>query len=131
MTLQCVVVISFDNSVTVQSSVWSRNISGVITAITAQIPIPNHRQVFNSTTGTFTDLVITDVTMEDNNAVYSCSATGATITSSVVLNVIGNLRTYISACVCILYTMYGTAKFKLHICVCITRVYLVTAVEHF
>ena len=26
---------------------------------------------------------------------------------------------------------YGTAQFKLHTCVCITRVYLVTLVEHF
>ena len=26
---------------------------------------------------------------------------------------------------------YGTAQFKLHTCVCITRVYLVTPVKHF
>ena len=91
VTLQCVVVfISADNStVTIQSNVWSRNVSGMITAITTQTPIPNHRVVFNSNTGTVTDLVITNVSLEDNNAVYIC-AIGATITSSVVLNVTGN-----------------------------------------
>ena len=94
MTLQCAVVFSFDNTTTVQDTVWSRNISGMITTITTQTPVPNHRVVFNSTNRAFTDLVITNVTLEDNNAVYSCSATGATIISSVVLNVTGNLRTY-------------------------------------
>ena len=83
MTLQCVVVF---NNRTVQPTVWSRNISGILTPITT---IPNHRLMFNSTTGGFTDLVITNVTLEDDNTVYSCSAAGATITSSVVLNVTG------------------------------------------
>ena len=51
MTLQCVIVfISADNTTTVQSNVWSRNISGIITTISTQTPIPNHRVVFNSTT---------------------------------------------------------------------------------
>ena len=91
VTLQCVVVINNpDNTVTVQPTFWSRNISGILTPITA---IPNHRVVFNSTTGVFTDLVITNVTLEDNNTVYSCTAVGATITSSVVLNVTGNMCT--------------------------------------
>ena len=62
----------------------------MVTPITT---IPNHRVVFNSTTGTFTDLVITNVTLEDDNTVYNCAATGATITSSVVLNVTGNMHT--------------------------------------
>ena len=62
------------------------NASGIFT-------LPNHNQVFNSTTGGFTDLVITNVTLEDDNIVYSCTATGATISSSVVLNVIGNMHT--------------------------------------
>ena len=53
--------------------------------------IPNHSLEFNSTTGAFTDLVITDVTLGDNNTVYTCSAAGAIITSSVVLNVAGKL----------------------------------------
>ena len=92
VTLQCVIVIiSPDNTVTVQSTVWNRNISGILTPVTA---IPNHRVVFNSTTGAFTDIVITNVTLEDDNTVYSCSATGATITSSVVLNVTGNMHIY-------------------------------------
>ena len=91
MTLQCVVVfISADNRTSVRDIVWSRNISGIITTISTQTPIPNHRLVFDSTTGAFTDLVITDVTVEDNNTVYSCTALGANITSSVVLNVTGN-----------------------------------------
>ena len=91
VTLQCIVVfINPDNTTTVQPTVWNRNINEIITPIST---IPNHRQVFNSTTGAFTDLVITNVTLEDNNTVYSCTATGATITSSVVLNVIGNMCT--------------------------------------
>ena len=102
MTLQCVIVSSFDSTTTVRNSVWSRNISGMITAITT---LPNHRLVFNSATVAFTDLVITDVTLEDNNAVYICTTIGAGITSSVVLNVTGNLRTYnyyvcMSICIC-------------------------------
>ena len=42
--------------------------------------------------------MITNVTLEDNNAVYSCSSTSATITSSVVLNVTGNNRYNICTC---------------------------------
>ena len=45
--------------------------------------------MFNFTTGGFTDLVITNVTLEDDNTVYTCTAIGSTITSSVVLNVTG------------------------------------------
>ena len=56
--------------------------------------IPNHSLVFNSTTGGFTDLVITNVRLEDDNIVYSCTATGTTITSSVVLNVTGNINSH-------------------------------------
>ena len=71
MTLQCVVVLNNpDNTVTVQGSVWSRNINGLITTISIQTPIPNHRVVFNSTTGGFTDLVITNVILEDDNIVH-------------------------------------------------------------
>ena len=101
VTLQCVIVLNNpDNTTTVQSTVWSRNISGTVTTVSTQTPIPNHRVMFNSTTGAFTDLVITNVTLEDDNTVYSCSATSAAITSSVVLNVIGNnvhvnIRTYL------------------------------------
>ena len=94
VTLHCVVVLSFDNRTSVRDSVWSMNSSGIVTAITAYTPIPNHREVFNSTTGAFTDLVITNVTLENHNIVYICSTFGATITSSLVLNVTGN-NTYV------------------------------------
>ena len=91
MILQCVIVLNNPDTTTiVQSTVWSRNISGIVTPITR---LPNHRVVFNSTTGAFTDLVITNVTLEDNDAVYTCTSIGATITSSVVLNVTGNMHT--------------------------------------
>ena len=87
VTLQCVIVLNNpDNTVAVQSSVWIIAPDGI-----QATRLPNHRQMFNSTTGAFTDLVITNVTLEDDNTVYSCTATGATITSSVVLNVIGNM----------------------------------------
>ena len=89
VTLQCVVVLNNpDNTITVQPTVWSRNISGILTTVATGTP-PNHRLVFNSTTGGFTDLVITNVTLEDDNTVYNCSGIAATINSSVVLNVIG------------------------------------------
>ena len=92
--LQCVILLIIDNATTVQPSVWTRN--GVLaTAIT------NHRLVFNSTTGGFTDLVITNVTLADDNTVYTCTDTSVTITSSVVLNVTGiYICTYFVCTVC-------------------------------
>ena len=90
VTLQCAVVfISADNTTTVQSSVWTRAPDGTIVT-----SLPNHRQVINSTTGVATDLVITNVTLEDDNTVYNCGATGTTMTTSVVLNVTGNNDAY-------------------------------------
>ena len=82
--LQCVIVLinPNDNTTFVQPPVWTRN--GV-----SAINIPNHRLVFNSATGGFTDLVITNVTLADDNTVYTCTDTIATISSSVVLNVTG------------------------------------------
>ena len=92
VTLQCVIVlISADNTTTVQSSVWTRD-------GTLATTLPNHRLMFNSTTGGFTDLMITNVTLEDDNTVYTCSASGSTITSSVVLNVTGNMCTCEHTC---------------------------------
>ena len=82
MTLQCRIV--FNGSV--RSSVWFRN--GTAVRVGNNI-IPNH--YINSTNGFVTDLVITDVTMADNNTVYSCSNIDGSITSSVVLNVSGKL----------------------------------------
>ena len=75
-----------DNTTTVRDSVWTIAPDGIPAA-----SLPNHRLVINSITGAFTDLVITNVTLEDNNTVYTCSdGNGITITSSVVLNVTGN-----------------------------------------
>ena len=92
VTLQCVVVFNLNDDATiVQPSVWTRN--GVLAT-----SIPNHRLVFNSTTGGFTDLEITNVTLADNNTVYTCTDAIATITSSVVLNVIGNYCMYVLCC---------------------------------
>ena len=83
VTLQCRVV--FDDQP--RDSVWFRN--GTSVRVGANDFIPNHNQILNSTTGVFTDLVITNVTLEDDNTVYTCSSIGNGITSSVVLNVSG------------------------------------------
>ena len=81
VTLQCVLVINNpDNTTTVQPIVWSRDGMPVqVTNASGSFLIPNHNPTFNSTTGGFTDLVITNVTLEDDNTVYTCTATGATI----------------------------------------------------
>ena len=83
MTLQCRVV--FNDNLQ-RDSVWYRN--GATVRMGGDF-IPNHNVIFNSTTGVRTDLVITDVTLEDDNAVYTCNSTDDSITSSVVLNVSG------------------------------------------
>ena len=95
VTLQCVIVrINPDNTVIVQFTVWSRDgMSVEATNTSGSFLIPNHNPTFNSTTGAFTDLVITNVTLEDDNTVYTCTATGTPITSSVVLNVTGTINT--------------------------------------
>ena len=107
MTLQCVILLIIDNATTVQPSVWTRN--GVLAST-----IPNHRQVINSTTGAFTDLVITNVSLADDNTVYTCTDSSVTITSSLVLNVTGTfnfypytyVRKYVQKCVCICMCMH-------------------------
>ena len=93
MTLQCVIMqTNPDNSTFVATTIWAMNgMSVEVTNSSGAFFIPNHSTRFNSTTGGITDLVITDVTLEDNNTVYTCTATGASITSSVVLNVLGKL----------------------------------------
>ena len=94
MILQCVIIqTNPDNRSFAATSVWSRN--GMLVQVTntsGAFSIPNHNVVFNSTTGAITDLVITDVTLEDNDTVYTCTASGASITSSVVLNVSGKFK---------------------------------------
>ena len=79
------VFISADDAVTVQSSVWTIAPDGTLAA-----SLPNHIVVFNSTTGVVNDLVIINVTLEDDNTVYNCADPIAIISSSVVLNVTGN-----------------------------------------
>ena len=88
VTLQCRVVFN-DFS---RDSVWFRN--GAAVRVGNDF-IPNHNQILNSTTGVRTDLVITNVILEDDNIVYSCSSFDGSITSSVVLNVSGKLYVYI------------------------------------
>ena len=91
VTLQCRIMFNGNP----RDSVWFRN--GTEVRLMGNDFIPNHDVVFNSTTGARTDLVITNVTLEDNNTVYTCSSTDDSITSSVVLNVSGKLyvRIYI------------------------------------
>ena len=85
MTLQCVIIrTNPNNSTVVTDTVWTRDGMSIQS-------IPNHSSQFNFTTRGFTDLVITDVRLEDDNTVYTCSAIGATITSSIMLNVAGIL----------------------------------------
>ena len=83
MTLQCVIIFISSNNVTnQQDSIWIRN--GILATA-----IPNHRLVRSFTTGTISNLLITNVTLADDNTVYTCTDSGFTITSSVVLNVSG------------------------------------------
>ena len=84
VTLQCRVVFNGNP----QNAVWYRN--GVAVLVGNDF-IPNHNVIINSTTGATTDLVITDVTLEDDNTVYSCNSIDNNITSSVELNVLGKL----------------------------------------
>ena len=89
VTLQCRVVFNGNP----QNSVWFRN--GTPVRVGGNLFIPNHNQIFNSTTGALTDIVITDVTLEDDNAVYTCNSSDDNITSTVVLNVSGKFSRYI------------------------------------
>ena len=95
VTLQCVIVIiNPDNTTTVQPIVWSRDgMSVEVTNTSGSFLLPNHNPIFNSTTGGFTDLVITNITLDDNNTPYTCTATATPMTSSIVLNVTGIINT--------------------------------------
>ena len=82
VTLQCVIL---RNGVAVDT-IWRRNGTLVDTNV-----LTNHQFVFNSTYNAATDLVITNVGLEDDNTEYECTATTTSnITSSIVLNVTGN-----------------------------------------
>jgi len=63
---------------------WRRNGTLVDTNI-----LTNHQIFFNSTYNANTDLVITNVSLEDDNTEYECTAENSDITSSIVLNVTG------------------------------------------
>ena len=92
VTLQCRVV--FNDSQ--RDSVWFRN--GTAVRVGLNDFIPNH--IVNSINGFSTDLVITDVTMADNNTVYSCGSNDGSINSSVVLNVTGKYVHITTLCLC-------------------------------
>ena len=88
MTLQCgIIFITSGNVTTERDSIWARN--GILATA-----IPNHRLVRNSTTGTISNLLIINVTLADDNTVYTCTDSSVTITSSVVLNVTGTFNFY-------------------------------------
>ena len=93
VTLQCRVVFNDQP----RDSEWYRN--GAPVRVGRDF-IPNHNVVVNSTTRVRTDLVITDVTLEDDNTVYTCNSTDDSITSSVVLNVSGTY-VHINVHVCV------------------------------
>ena len=108
MTLQCVIIRTDpDNSTFIETTVWSRNGMPVqVNNGSGIFFLSNHALVFNSTTGGFTDLVITDVTLDDNNTMYSCASSASIISSSVVLNVIRKL--YILYCVHVYIKTHGS-----------------------
>ena len=87
VTLQCVISVN-ERPVDIT---WRRN--GIL--VDPNI-LTNHEIVFNDTFNAFTDLVITDVTLQDNNVQYTCSDSTNSISSSVVLSVTGRviLHTY-------------------------------------
>ena len=99
VTLQCRVVFN-DNP---RDSVWFRN--GTAVRVGNDF-IPNHNQILNSTTGALTDLVITDITLEDDNIVYTCTSSDGSITSSIVLNVSGK-HVHVNVHLCIIRKWYA------------------------
>ena len=81
VTLQCVIL---RNEIPVDI-VWRRN----GTAVDPNV-LTNHQFVFNLTYNANTDLVITNVDLEDDNIEYECTTATNDVTSSIVLNVAGN-----------------------------------------
>jgi len=64
--------------------VWRKNQMLIATKI-----LKNHHLQYNSDYNANTDIVITYVTLEDDNLAYECTAENNNITSSLVLNVTG------------------------------------------
>ena len=111
VTLQCVIVfISADNTAFTLSSLW------ITTDFILATALPNHRRMFNPTTLASTDLVITNVTLEDDNTVYICTTPNLDITSSVVLNVIGNMCKCEHSYYCWDECTFSTFKVKMNEC---------------
>ena len=81
VTLQCVIL---RNGVAVDPD-WRRNGTLVDTNV-----LSDHQIVYSSTYNANTHLVITNVTLEDDNTEYECTALNSGLTSSLVLNVTGN-----------------------------------------
>ena len=82
VTLQCVIL---RNGVAVDPD-WRRN----GTLVDADV-LTNHQIVFNSTFNANTDLVITNIGLEDDNTEYQCTVPNSGfLNSSIVLNVTGN-----------------------------------------
>ena len=81
VTLQCVI----ERNGVPADLVWRRN----GTLIDPNV-LTNHQIMFNSTYNANTDLVITNVVLEDDNTEYECTVQNSGITSSLVLNVTGN-----------------------------------------
>ena len=63
---------------------WRRNGTLVDTNV-----LTDHQIKFNSTYSANTDLVITNVKLEDDNTEYECTVQNSNVTSSIVLNVTG------------------------------------------
>ena len=80
MTLQCRVVFNGDP----RNALWYTNETQVKTR-------GNYHRIYNGTIEAYTDLLITNVTLEDDNTVYTCFPDAGDLTdsinSSVVLNV--------------------------------------------
>ena len=67
ITLQCVILFHGKT----RPSVWTRN----GTLVVMNVP-SNHQLIYN---GDFTDLLITNVGLDDDNTEYQCTATGSDI----------------------------------------------------
>ena len=102
VTLQCRIMFNGNP----QNSIWFRNGTAVRVG---NDHIPNHNQILNSTTGVLTDLVITDVTLEDDNTAYTCNSPDNSITSSVVLNVSGKY-VHINVHLCVKLIYYSDSR---------------------
>jgi len=89
ITLRCRAV--FSGFPTVSS--WNRN----DTLVDAQNNTPNHFIQFNSDGQGLTDLIITNIGLEDNNTLYTCFSDNIPNNASVLL-VVEGMYMYVSHC---------------------------------